>query len=46
MNLVLVSRPQNGLDSIVGIEIDLTSVKGSELTCFLSAGRKTLGFSV
>ena len=34
-----------GLISVCGIEPDLIAVKGSGLTYFLCAGRRSLGFS-
>ena len=42
ISLVLVSRHQNWLDFIVGIEVDSTSVQGSKLTWFLRGGRNVL----
>ena len=44
--MVLASRHQNWPDFMVGIEIDLALVLGSELTSFLREGRKILCFSV
>ena len=32
------------LISVMGVELDLSSVAGSEWTCFFRGGRKILGF--